>query len=220
MRRRTKFALAVIVIALILLSPLATSWFVRSNYEPEERSADVDGDGLKDTREAELGLSPGIVDSDGDGIPDGKEVKYWDQRAIDEGPGVGNRFSPSLDLDQDGIPNAADPDADGDGLLDGYELDWGYDPGNWDTDGDSVADGDDERPLNAADVDHDGMPDDWESFYGLDDPPTGALEKYAIFHWNPLTKSYAIAAELEEGKGYWAACNVDCNLTVAPPVPD
>jgi len=170
MRRRTKFALAVFVIAIVLLSPLAASWLVRSNYEPEEKSADVDGDGLKDTREADLGLSPGIVDTDGDGIPDGKEVKYWDQRAIDEGPGVDNRFSPSLDLDGDGVPNAADPDADGDGLLDGHEMDLGYDPGNWDTDGDRVADGDDERPLNAADVDHDDMPDDWESFYGLDDP--------------------------------------------------
>ncbi len=170
MRRRTKFALAVILIALILLSPLAASWLVMSNYEPEEKSADVDGDGLKDTREADLGLSPGIVDTDGDGIPDGKEVRYWDQRAIDEGPGADNRFSPSLDLDRDGIPNAADPDADGDGLLDGYELDWGYDPGDPDTDGDKVPDGVDERPLNAADVDHDGMPDDWESFYGLDDP--------------------------------------------------
>ena len=170
MRRRSKFLLAVMVVALVLLSPLAASWLVRSNYEPEEKSADVDGDGLKDSREADLGLSPGIVDTDGDGIPDGKEVRYWDQRAIDAGPGADNRFSPSLDLDRDGIPNAADPDADGDGLLDGYELEWGYDPGDWDTDGDSVADGDDGRPLNAADVDHDGMPDDWESFYGLDDP--------------------------------------------------
>lgn len=47
------------------------------------------------------------------------------------------------DLDQDGLGDVCDPDQDGDGILDSWELSFGLDPGN---------------PADAAlDIDHDGL---------------------------------------------------------------
>ncbi len=170
MRRRTKFALSIVVVAVLLLSPFAASWFVRSSHEPEEMSSDVDRDGLEDSKEAQYGASPALRDTDGDGIIDGKEVDYWDRRAREAGHSADDRLGPSMDLDGDGLSNVADRDADGDGLADGLELDMGTDPGSVDTDGDGAPDGLDPRPLVSNDVDSDGLPDDWEEAYGVEDP--------------------------------------------------
>ena len=53
-------------------------------------------------------------------------------------------------------------DSDGDGVPDDQDA-FPYDPNEWeDTDGDSIGDNAD------TDDDNDGMPDDWESTYGLD----------------------------------------------------
>ena len=60
-----------------------------------------------------------------------------------------NTYTPDIDSDGDGINDSSDDDDDGDG----------------------VADSDDPFPLNAeysADSDGDGMPDAWETKYGLD----------------------------------------------------
>ncbi len=170
MRRRTKFAVSIVVVAVLLLSPFAASWFVRSSHEPEERSSDIDRDGLEDSREARFGASPALRDTDGDGIIDGKEVDYWERRASEAGHNADDRLGPSMDLDGDGLSNVADRDADGDGLADGLELDMGTDPGSVDTDGDGAPDGLDPRPLVSNDVDSDGLPDDWEEAYGVEDP--------------------------------------------------
>lgn len=51
------------------------------------------------------------------------------------------------DLDRDGIPDVQDPDMDGDGLSNDRERELGTDPRKADTDGDSIADGLDPKPL-------------------------------------------------------------------------
>ena len=90
-----------------------------------------------------------VIDTDADGLPDEYELMYTD-------PPSGTALDPNSDVDSDGlttweeykttntIPN--NPDTDGDGLLDGPELDGvgsrpATDPLNPDTDGDGLADG-------------------------------------------------------------------------------
>ena len=64
---------------------------------------DKDGDGLDDTREAEIGTDPNNWDTDKDGLSDGDEVIIWKT-------------------------NPLNPDSDGDGYLDGAEVKNGYSP--------------------------------------------------------------------------------------------
>jgi transglutaminase-like putative cysteine protease len=184
MRRRSKFLLAVSIAVLMLMSPLAASWFVESSYETPDYPSDLDGDGLRDSQEEGVGTSPHRLDTDGDGLNDGWEVRYW--RAMthrDEVPawilpfhdletqeGARALLNPDRDLDLDGSANAADADADGDGLNDGEEVDIGTNPADPDSDGDGVWDGQDPRPLVDVDIDDDGLPDDWEAHHGIDDP--------------------------------------------------
>ncbi len=85
------------------------------------------------------------------------------------------------DTDQDKISDEAEiniyhtdpnnPDTDGDGLLDGGEIELGLDPLRQDTDEDGIPDGGEIElgldPLR-QDTDEDGMPDGWEVRYFLD----------------------------------------------------
>jgi hypothetical protein len=48
-----------------------------------EDAADADGDGLTDTREAELGTDPNNADSDGDGTTDVEEVFLFGTDPLD-----------------------------------------------------------------------------------------------------------------------------------------
>jgi transglutaminase-like putative cysteine protease len=160
MRRRTKFALAVTVAALILLTPLAVSWVVEMDYETPDRPLDVDDDGLTEAAERRLGTDPGVRDTDGDGIDDGEEAELWDRLGV----------HPGADLDFDGLDNILDVDSDGDGLVDGDERDLGTNPGLADTDADGVDDIDDPYPLASTDLDGDDLPDDWEEFFDVSDP--------------------------------------------------
>lgn len=118
---------------------------------PERR--DTDADGLSDYEELcdtnnqfndyACALSgwhsdPNLADTDGDGADDHAEASYWTtERAF-------------VDFDEDGsVSNLRDPDSDGDShldtanALDGDELNREprLDPGNWDSDGDSIPDG-------------------------------------------------------------------------------
>ncbi|MDB2400943.1 thrombospondin type 3 repeat-containing protein [Porticoccaceae bacterium] len=75
----------------------------------------------------------------------------------------------SLDSDLDGIGNNADIDDDNDGVSDENDS-LPLDPSN-DSDNDGIANNSDSFPENALysrDSDSDGMPDAWETRYGLD----------------------------------------------------
>lgn len=124
--------------------------------------ADTDGDGLNDAREVqEIGTDPTKADTDGDGIPDGEEVKKYDTNPLEE------------DSDEDGLndrqeiheynTSATDADSDGDGLSDGEEVnEYETDPLAADTDEDGLEDG---KEINLgtnpkkADTDGDGLND-------------------------------------------------------------
>ncbi|MFC5938799.1 YPDG domain-containing protein, partial [Corynebacterium choanae] len=83
---------------------------------------------------------------------------------------VKDKIDPNGDLDDDGIKNSEDPDADGDGVNNDDELATGLDPANPDTDGDGTRDGDE-------DTDDDGKKNSDESVVpkgedGKDQPVT------------------------------------------------
>lgn len=87
-------------------------------------AGDIDGDGLSNREEIELGLDAEAADTDGDGLDDGDEVELGtdpldpdtDGDGLDDGSEVTEQTDP------------LDPDTDGDGYLDFDELAEGADP--------------------------------------------------------------------------------------------
>jgi len=98
-----------------------------SNRNPNDALLDLDGDGLTNLREFELGSDPASEDSDRDRLPDAWEVEN------------------NLDL-LDAADIIVDSDEDGLTALQEYAL--GTEPLNNDTDGDGVFDSEDTEPLN------------------------------------------------------------------------
>ena len=150
-----------------------------------EEDPDADGDGVSNDDEKEAGLDPLNPDTDGDGTNDGDEdtdgdgKKNKDESEVPEGKvtdkdgdGLGDTGVTDKDpedgkaditdgpltndTDGDGIPDAVDPDIDGDGVNNSDEKAAGTDPYNPDTDGDGTKDGDE-------DTDGDGKPNKDES---------------------------------------------------------
>lgn len=120
---------------------------------------DMDGDGLTNDCEEQLGTSALDPDSDGDGLPDGVEDSDQDCE-----------WEPN-----DGETNPFDMDTDGDGLLDGEEHELGTNPFDMDTDDDGLLDGEEHElgecldPAN-ADSDQDGLTDGDELAGNASDP--------------------------------------------------
>ena len=167
-----------------------------------EEDPDADGDGVSNDDEKEAGLDPLNPDTDGDGTNDGDEdtdgdgKKNKDESEVPEGKvtdkdgdGLGDTGVTDKDpedgkaditdgpltndTDGDGIPDAVDPDIDGDGVNNSDEKAAGTDPYDPDTDGDGTNDGDEDADgdgkTNAEesdptvdeskDSDGDGIPD-------------------------------------------------------------
>jgi len=51
----------------------------------------------------------------------------------------------------------------------------------------------------------------------LDDTPPVTVQKNAIYHWNPATKSYDSVEDIVQGLGYWMAATQGCDLTMKAP---
>jgi len=116
---------------------------------------DADGDGLTNGQEKGLGTDGTTPDTDGDGINDGDEVKNGTDPLDPCDP---NKDAPTCDQDKDGLTNAKElditntdpknPDTDGDGLKDGYEVTRGSDP---------LDPCDPNKDADACDQDEDGL---------------------------------------------------------------
>ena len=91
-------------------------------------AGDQDGDGVQNGDEAIKGTDPSSADSDGDGLADGDEPGDTDGDGIpdaldpdDDGDGIPTAEERFGDLDGDGLPAWLDDDADGDGVDDAAE---------------------------------------------------------------------------------------------------
>jgi hypothetical protein len=131
--------------------------------DPSDAATDLDGDGLTNLEEFQLGLKPNDSDTDNDDLSDGDEIEYGsdplvtdsDADGLDDGEEVNDYgTSPTdTDSDDDGIPDGVevnmlgtDPlsaDTDSDWLGDFDEVDFYLsDPTEPDTDGDGLSDWD------------------------------------------------------------------------------
>ncbi len=129
----------------------------------EPTDDDLDGDGLSNDEETDLGTDPNNPDTDGDGLNDGAEIDLGTDPLNPDTDGDGLN-----DGDEVLVHNTdpLNPDTDGDGLSDGKEIEIGTDPLNADTDGDGLSDGDEYNKLHTdplkADTDNDGVNDGLE----------------------------------------------------------
>ncbi len=131
-------------------------------------SKDSDGDGLSDSREAQLGTDPNNADTDGDGLSDSDEVNIHGTDPLNpdtDGDGLTDGFEvQAASFGYNPLsPNTSTRDSDGDGLIDRDEISRGTDPLKQDTDGDGLNDGLEVNtyqtdPLN-IDTDGDGLSD-------------------------------------------------------------
>ena len=140
--------------------------------DPLNIMRDSDGDGLSDEFDLSIGIDPRQPDTDGDGMHDGWEHK--------------NGFNPSInndDVSVDSDPtNDSDYDADGDGLSNKDEADYGTNPLNSDSDGDGVSDGKEVKNSSDPDDESDGgiagsrVP----VLFNFGDPSGSHSEKYRL----------------------------------------
>ena len=130
-----------------------------------DANADLDGDGLTNQEEFDLGTNPCVADTDNDGLNDGQEIIIGSNPLVadTDGDGLddGQEQDPTADTDGDGLINILDPDSDNDGLPDGVEVALGLDPLDSDSDNDNSPDG-------IEDTDGDGLPNFEEVQEGTD----------------------------------------------------
>jgi hypothetical protein len=125
-----------------------------------------------------LGDSECLIDTDADGSPD----ECLQPSLICVADAFPTDPTESIDTDGDSIGNNTDTDDDNDGIFDRDDA-FPLDPAeSSDADMDGTGDNNDAFPNNslyAMDSDSDGMPDAWETKYGLDpnDPNDAASDK-------------------------------------------
>ncbi|MDD3275506.1 MAG: S8 family serine peptidase [Kiritimatiellales bacterium] len=178
-----------------LLDSWEITWFGDLSYDG---SADSDGDGISDWGEYLAGLDPTNPDQDADGLIDGtQEVVIYntDPRIVDTDndglvdgydgfvstntypAGVDANLSGYVDGELDFGASSILSDTDGDGMNDGWEVRYGFDPtdpfdpgasGDADSDGlTNLQESNHNTDPNNPDTDGDGMPDGWEVGYSL-----------------------------------------------------
>lgn len=155
--------------------------------DPLDASQDLDGDVLTNLQEYLLGTDPNRADTDGDGIPDYYENFYQRFGILDPlnssdaamySDGYGMTYLMEYQRGTDPLKE----DSDGDGLPDGWEVKYGFNPlsipnlppemqdGATDYDHDGLSAMEEfylgTNPNN-SDTDGDGMPDGWEVNNGL-----------------------------------------------------
>ena len=105
------------------------AWKFANGLNPavNDRAGDLDGDGLSNIREYQLGSRADLADTNGNGLPDGWQLQHFGRLGID----------PNADPDRDGLTNLQEyqrgtnpnnADSDGDGILDGWEITNGLNP--------------------------------------------------------------------------------------------
>lgn len=111
---------------------------------------DSDGDGISDSRERLVfSTDPHVYDSDGDGLSDFEETHRYTtdpNREDSDDDGIWDGWEVVYGLNPTDVLDGGD-DADGDGLTNLEEFELGTNPLGKDTDGDGVADGEDETPT-------------------------------------------------------------------------
>jgi hypothetical protein len=103
---------------------------------------DSDEDGIRDAVDAAPLVFGTFADRDGDGVADGQDLDL-------DNDGIPNAADGADDTDGDGLPNLADLDSDGDGVPDLVEA------GGTDSNGDGQVD-------NFVDTNHNGLSDQFE----------------------------------------------------------
>lgn len=139
---------------------------------------DSDGDGMADTWERQHGFDPNNAadaqfDSDNDGLVNLREYQLGTLPLTADSDGDG--LLDGAEVDTHGS-NPLHSDTDQDGLNDYQEVVWGTNPTHVDSDGDGLLDGQEvnvygTNPL-ASDTDADGLPDKFETDNGFN--PTSA----------------------------------------------
>jgi len=115
-------------------------------HKSNPRKLDTDGDGLADGQEVNVHkTNPVLPDTDGDEYPDGLEIEAGTDPLdpadypIDAN---GNGIEDAWELEYGISPQNGTEDTDGEGLSDLLEYKYGTDPTNVDTDGDGLTDAD------------------------------------------------------------------------------
>ena len=168
--------------------------------------SDDDNDGLNDDLDAFPFDASEQVDTDSDGIGNNADPDDDNDGVIDSEDDYPLNSLYSADTDNDGMPDSwevlyglnpedssdAGSDYDADGAVALQEFIEGTNPSEFeDSDGDGVSDYRDVFPedsLYAADSDNDGMPNLWETTYGLD--PYDASDAVMVMQWSGQTSTW------------------------------